>query len=99
MQRAEFRVRREAARGAACPPLWSLLTVGGGRGRKRRIAIFCDKLTNLGWLTLSVLKYLMKTKKFIRDCIFSALLVNELFYKKYVRWQLQFRRNSWSFLI
>jgi hypothetical protein len=59
--------RREAARGAALPPSWLLLTAGGGQGRKRRIAIFCDKLTNLGWLTLSVLKYLMKTEKFIRE--------------------------------
>ncbi len=65
MRRAACRVRYEVARGAALPPSWSLLTVGGGRGQKRRIAIFCDKLTNLGWLTLSVLKYLMKTKKFI----------------------------------
>jgi hypothetical protein len=56
-------VRREAVRGAALPPSWLLLMVGGRRGWKRRIAIFCDKLTNLGWLTLSVLKYLMKTKK------------------------------------
>jgi hypothetical protein len=62
-------MRREAARGAALPPSWLLLTVGGGWGRKRRIAIFCDKLTNLGWLTLSVLKYLMKTKKFICDSV------------------------------
>jgi hypothetical protein len=67
VRRAACRVRREAARGAALPPLWPLLTAGGGRGWKRRIAIFCDKLTNLGWLTLSVLKYLMKTKKIIRE--------------------------------
>ena len=52
-------------RGAALPPSWLLLTAGGGRGRKRRKTIFCDKQTNLGWLTLSVLKYLMKIKKFI----------------------------------
>ncbi len=63
MRRAACGMRREAARGAALPPLWLLLTVGGGRGRKRRIAIFCDKPTNLGWLTLSVLKYLMKKPK------------------------------------
>jgi hypothetical protein len=36
---------------------------GGRQGQKRRIAIFGDKLTNLGWLTLSDLKYLTKTKK------------------------------------
>jgi hypothetical protein len=65
MRHAACRVRREAAIGAALPPSWSLLTAGGGQGRKRRIAIICDKLTNLGWLTLSVLKYLIKTKKFI----------------------------------
>ncbi len=67
MQRAACGVQREAARGAALPPSWSLLTAGDRRGQKRRKAIFCDKLTNLGWFTLSVLKYLMKTKKFIRE--------------------------------
>jgi hypothetical protein len=67
VRRAVCCVRREAARGAALPPSWSLLTAGGWRGQKRRIAIFCDKLTNLGWLTLSVLKYLMETKKYIRE--------------------------------
>jgi hypothetical protein len=51
----------------ALPPSRLLLMAGGGQGGKRRIAIFCYKLTNLGWLTLSVLKYLMKTKKFIRE--------------------------------
>ncbi len=65
--RVACRVWCEAARGAALPPSWLLLTVGGGQGQKRRIAIFCDKLTNLGWLTLSVLKYLMKSKKFIHE--------------------------------
>jgi hypothetical protein len=65
MQGTACSMRHETARGAALPPSWSLLTAGGGQGRKRRIVIFCDKLTNLGWLTLSVLKYLMKTKKFI----------------------------------
>jgi hypothetical protein len=63
-QRAACGVWREAVRGTALPPSWSLLTAGGRQGGKRRIAIFCDKLTNLGWLTLSVSKYL-KTKKFI----------------------------------
>jgi hypothetical protein len=67
VQHAACSMRREVARGAALPPSWSLLTAGGGRGQKRRKAIFCDKLTNLGWLTLSVLKYLMKTKKFISE--------------------------------
>jgi hypothetical protein len=42
-----------------------VIVIDGWRGRRRRIALFCDKLTNLGWLTLSVLKYLMKIKKFI----------------------------------
>ncbi len=69
MRHAACGVRREAARGAAFPPSWLLLTTGGGRGRKRRIAILCDKLTNLGWLTLSVLKYLIKTKKFICESV------------------------------
>jgi hypothetical protein len=69
MRRAACGVRREAARGVALPPSWLLLMEGGGQGRKRRIAIFCDKLTNLGWLTLSVLKYLMKTKKFIQESV------------------------------
>ncbi len=67
MRCAACRVQREVARGAALPPSWSLLMAGGRQGQKRRIAIFCDKLTNLGWLTPSVLKYLMKTKKFIRE--------------------------------
>ncbi len=67
MRRAACRLRHEAARGAALPPLWLLLTAGSGQGQKKRIAIFCDKLTNLGWLTLIVLKYLMKTKKFIPE--------------------------------
>jgi hypothetical protein len=31
------------------------------------LRFFCDKLTNLAWLTLSILKYLMKNKKFIRE--------------------------------
>ncbi len=65
MRRAACGVQREAARGAVLPPSWSLMA-GGGQGWRRRIAIFCDKLTNLGWLTLIVLKYLMKNKKFIR---------------------------------
>jgi hypothetical protein len=39
---------------------WSL-----GAGGAISLLFFCDKLTNLGWLTLSILKYLMKTKKFI----------------------------------
>jgi hypothetical protein len=38
----------------------------GGRGGNLP-ALFCEKLTNLGWLTISILKYLMKTKKFIRE--------------------------------
>ncbi len=42
-----------------------VIVINGWQGRRRRIALFCDKLTNLGWLTLSVLKYLMKIKKFI----------------------------------
>jgi hypothetical protein len=46
------------------PPSWSLLMAGGRAGRRRRIALCCDKLTNRGWLTLCVLKYLFKTKKF-----------------------------------
>jgi hypothetical protein len=41
---------------------WSL-----GAGGAIFLCFFCDKLTNLGWLTLSILKYLMKTKKFIRE--------------------------------
>ncbi len=67
MRRAACGMRHEAARGVALPPSWLLLKAGGGRGQKRRIAIFCDKMTNLGWLTLSVFKYLMKTKKNIRE--------------------------------
>jgi hypothetical protein len=63
MQRAACRVWREVARGAVLPPSWLLSTAGGRQGQKRRIAIFCDKLSNLGWLTLSVLKYLMKKEK------------------------------------
>ncbi len=41
---------------------WSL-----GAGGAISLRFFCDKLTNLRWLTLSILKYLMKTKKFIRE--------------------------------
>ncbi len=41
---------------------WSL-----GAGGAISLRFFCDKLTNLGWLTLSILKYLTKTKKFIRE--------------------------------
>ncbi len=41
---------------------WSL-----GVGGAISLRFFCDKLTNLGWLTLSILKYLTKTKKFIRE--------------------------------
>ncbi len=41
---------------------WSL-----GAGGAISLRFFCDKLTNLGWLTLSILKYLMKIKKFIRE--------------------------------
>jgi hypothetical protein len=41
---------------------WSL-----GAGGAISLCLFCDKLTNLRWLTLSNLKYLMKTKKFIRE--------------------------------
>jgi hypothetical protein len=48
----------------ACHPLHGARR---GWGRRRRIALFCDKLTKLGWLTLSVLKYLMKIKKIIRE--------------------------------
>jgi hypothetical protein len=55
-------VRREAARDASCPPSLVVVVDHGWRGRRRRIAIFGDKLTNLGWLTVCV-KYLMKTKK------------------------------------
>jgi hypothetical protein len=53
------------ARGAAHPPSLVVIVDGGWWGQRRRIANFCDKLSNLGWLTLSVLKYLMKIKKFI----------------------------------
>ncbi len=41
---------------------WSL-----GAGGAISLHFLCDKLTKLGWLTLSILKYLMKTKKFIRE--------------------------------
>jgi hypothetical protein len=42
---------------------------GWGAGVEEKKAIFCDKLTNLGWLTLRVLKYLMKTKQFIHEVL------------------------------
>ncbi len=51
---------------AALPPLWSLSLAGGGGGGEEKI-FFCDNLTNFGWLTLSVLKYLMRIKKFISE--------------------------------
>jgi hypothetical protein len=38
-----------------------------GAGGAISLRFFCDKLTNLGWLTLSILKYLIKTKKFIHE--------------------------------
>jgi hypothetical protein len=41
---------------------WSL-----GAGGAISLRFLCIKLTNLGWLTLSISKYLMKTKKFIRE--------------------------------
>ncbi len=48
------------------PPLditkWSF-----GAGGAISLRFFCDKMTNLGWLTLSISKYLMKTKKIIRE--------------------------------
>jgi hypothetical protein len=40
---------------------WSSVAGGGS------LLFLGDKLTNLRWLTLSILKYLMKTKKFIRE--------------------------------
>ena len=54
-------MRRVACGRKPHPP--SLVVIVDGRwwGRRRRIAIFCDKLTNVGLLTLCVLKYLMKT--------------------------------------
>jgi hypothetical protein len=55
-----------AATASGSPPL-VVVVVGGWRGWRRRIALFCDELTNFGWLTLSVLKYLMKINKFIRE--------------------------------
>ncbi len=38
-----------------------------GAGGAISLLFFWDKMTNLRWLTLSILKYLMKTKKFIRE--------------------------------
>jgi hypothetical protein len=38
---------------------------GWQAGAEEKNSYFYDKLTNLGWLTLK--KYLMKTKKFIRE--------------------------------
>jgi hypothetical protein len=40
------------------PSWWSMSVAGGRGGGEEYPALFCDKLTNLGWLTLSVLKYL-----------------------------------------
>jgi hypothetical protein len=42
-------------------------TLGAGQAGAISLRFFCDKLTNLGWMSLSILKYLMKTKKFIRE--------------------------------
>jgi hypothetical protein len=44
-----------------------VVVVDGGWRAGAEEKNICDKLTNLGWLTLSVLKYLMKTKTFIRE--------------------------------
>jgi hypothetical protein len=54
-----------------------VVVVGRWRGRRRKaelwrrwgdhFALFCDELTNLRWLTLSILKYLSKTKLFILE--------------------------------
>jgi hypothetical protein len=81
VKKAAMMVAAEAAVAAAMVLTLVATRVGGGYGDPPRnitkwslgaggaisLRFFCDKLTNLGWLTLSILKYLMKTKKFVRE--------------------------------
>jgi hypothetical protein len=48
-----------------------VVIVDGGwqAGAEEKNCYFCDKLTHLGWLTHSVLKYSMKTKRLISEVL------------------------------